>query len=370
MSGLLALVTDAFGGAGGIAQYNRDFLAALAADPQSGPIEVLPRLQPRPVADLPANLRQHPPSGNQILYSLRALALAARMRPGTIFCGHLYMAPLAHLLARLFNARLIVQTHGVETWDAPSPLRRRGLEAADLVLAVSRDTRERVLAHAALAPERVVVAPNTLAEVYAPTPSEADAALRARLGLAEGQRLLLSVSRLDAGQRYKGQDRVIALLPALVQRGHDPVFVIGGLGDDAQRLAALARDTGVADRVRFLGEAPAADLPALYRAADLYLMPSSGEGFGIVFLEAMACGAPALGLALGGAPDALGRGLGEAVAPADLLDAVDRALRRPRPTPAERAAQAAEVARRYGRGAFQQRLTAVMARLMQAPLAA
>ncbi len=360
---ILALVTDAFGGGGGIAQYNRDFIAALALDAATARIEVLPRLAPRPAGRLPDKTRQHAPSANQVLYSLRAVALALRVKPDVVFCGHLFMAPLAHLLARLTGARLVIQTHGVEIWPRPKPLQRRAVEAADLVLAVSRDTRARVLGWTALAPDRALVAPNTVAEAYRPATGGEQAAARARLGVGS-QRVLLSVSRLDAGQRYKGQDRVIPLLPALVARGHDVLFLVAGAGDDAPRLAALAARHDVSDRVRFLGEVPADRMSGLYRAADLYLMPSAGEGFGIVFLEAMASGVPAIGLSLGGAPDALGRGLGEAVDEAGLLDAVDRALSRPRPDPH---ALAAEVERRYGRPAFQARIACVLRRLEELP---
>ena len=286
------------------------------------------------------------------------------MRPDIVFCGHLFMAPLAHLLARLTGARLVIQTHGVEIWPRPKPLQRRGLEAADLVLSVSRDTRARVLGWTALPPDRALVAPNTVAEAYRPATSGEQAAARARLGVGS-QRVLLSVSRLDARERYKGQDRVIPLIPALAARGHDVLFLIAGAGDDAPRLAALAERHGVAARVRFLGEVPAAHLAGLYRAADLYLMPSAGEGFGVAFLEALACGVPAIGRDLGGAADALGRGLGEAVEEAGLHDAAyDRALARPRPDPH---ALAAEVARRYGRPAFQARIACVLRRLEEMP---
>src|SRR5690606_18991980 len=119
--------------------------------------------------------------------------------------------------------------------------------------------------------------------------------------LKDGQAVIVSVGRLDRRERYKGQDRVIAALPELAAAGLDPLYLVAGSGDDQPRLEALAAAGGVAHRTRFLGKVPAADLPDLYRAADVFALPSTGEGFGIVFLEAMACGAPAVGLAAGGA---------------------------------------------------------------------
>ena len=72
------------------------------------------------------------------------------------------MAPLAALIAKLKGAKLIIQAHGIEAWPRPSRLQRAALETADLVLCVSRYTRARILDWAAIAPERVLVLPNTV----------------------------------------------------------------------------------------------------------------------------------------------------------------------------------------------------------------
>lgn len=352
---ILALVTDAFGAGGGIAQYNRDLLTALSGWPGAVAIDVLPRLGSAVAANLPPRTRQFEPIWHQIAYSLRALDIALRSRPDIVFCGHLFMAPLAGFLARLFGARLVIQTHGVEVWPMPTPLQRAAVDGADLVLCVSRNTRARVIGWAAIAPDRVVVLPNTVSDIYRPGEGSA---LRTRLGV-DDKIVLLSVSRLDAGQRYKGQERVIQIIEPLRRRGHDVVYLIGGSGGDSVRLKALARDSGVAEWVRFLGEIPYDMLPDLYRAADLYLMPSSGEGFGIVFLEAMACGLPALGLAAGGAPDALCEGV--AVDEPDLEDAVDRALQVVKPDPE---ALSSRVRARFGRPQFQARAELLFDRLV------
>ena len=101
-----------------------------------------------------------------------------------------------------------------------------------------------------------------------------------------------------------------------------------GEGEDRSRLIEIARRLGVADRVRFVGFASPEILVQSYRMADLLVMPSTGEGFGLAFIEAMACGTPALGLAVGGACDALGEGeLGTMLSHEDdLAAAIDRLL--------------------------------------------
>ena len=185
--------------------------------------------------------------------------------------------PLALAVARLSKAKLIVQMHGIEAWPRPAALRRIGVEAADLVLCVSRFTRATVLGWAALPPERVVVVPNTVGENFAPGD---DNGLREELGLTD-KKILLTVARMDGRQRYKGHDRVIAAIPRLIAEGHDVVYVVVGKGDDQVRLSSLAAASGVTERVIFLGEVAPQRSRDAYRMADLFVMPSTGEGFGI-----------------------------------------------------------------------------------------
>lgn len=349
---VLALVTDAFGGYGGIAQYNRDLLAALAGLAETDRIDVLPRLAPDPLGPLPAKVVQHRPRASRLALGLSAFRIAVALQPDVVFCGHLHLAPLAAVIARWRRARLVIQAHGVEVWSPPSRVRMRGLDAADLVLCVSRDTRARVLTWSNLPPERVRVAPNTVGAAFTPGDGQA---MRRRFGVQRGK-VILSVSRLDAGQRHKGQDRVIRALPRLLSQGHDVVYLVVGAGDDIPRLQALAASQGVAERVRFLGRVPAEELPDVYRAADLFALPSTRDGFGIVFLEAMACGVPALGLAAGGAVDALADGVLVSATDRDgLADALGAALGRRRPDPQR---LAAAVRGRFGPDRFQRRIHA------------
>ena len=232
-----------------------------------------------------------------------------------------------------------MQTHGIEAWPRPSRAQRAALEAADLVLCVSRHTRSAVLSWAAIAPERVLVVPDTVREAFTPGDGSTQ---RAALAL-EGKRVLLTVGRMDPRERYKGHDRVIAAISNLVAKGHDICYVVVGEGADRIRLEALARDAGVSERVRFLGRVGLQTLVEIYRMADLFVMPSTGEGFGVAFLEAMASGTPALGLDVAGARDALADGqLGTAVAE-------DRSPRCYRPSPRRAKARSARTGSRGAR---------------------
>jgi phosphatidylinositol alpha-1,6-mannosyltransferase len=356
---LLALVNDAFGGRGGIAQYNRDFLSALAECGATSSITILPRYAPDRVT-VPAGVQQLPPRSSRIAYAVSSVGAVRSRRVDVVFCGHLYLGPLAMLVARLGGAKLIVQLHGIEAWRRPTRLRRSAVEAADLVLCVSRHTRASVLRWASIAPERVLVLPNTVGEAF--TPGDGSA-LRAAWSL-QGKCVLLTVGRLAPDERYKGQDRVIGTIAKLVSEGHDVVYVIVGGGGDRARLETVAREAGVADRVRFVGAVDMDTLVQAYRMADLFVMPSTGEGFGIAFLEAMASGTPALGLAAGGATDAMGDGdLGTAVTESDVAAELTRALAHPKANEHE---LAAAVRSRFGRGSFVAGVRAAFERMLEA----
>ena len=105
----------------------------------------------------------------------------------------------------------------------------------------------------------------------------------------------MTVSRLASSERYKGHDRVIRSLPRVLLKHPETIYLIVGDGDDRPRLEALASEFGVRDKVRFAGLVAGEELPDYFRLADVFVMPSTGEGFGIVFLEAMACGIDVIG---------------------------------------------------------------------------
>jgi phosphatidylinositol alpha-1,6-mannosyltransferase len=107
-------------------------------------------------------------------------------------------------------------------------------------------------------------------------------------------------------------------LPAIVAAMPNVVYLIAGHGADRTRLEALARSLGIANHVVFAGRVAPDELPQLYRLADLFVMPSTQEGFGIVFLEAAASGLRAIGGNADGSIDALGDGaIGAAIDPDD-----------------------------------------------------
>jgi phosphatidylinositol alpha-1,6-mannosyltransferase len=127
----------------------------------------------------------------------------------------------------------------------------------------------------------------------------------------------MTLGRLAGEERYEGFDEVIESLPELARKVPTITYLICGDGPDRARLEEKAKSLGVHDRVVFAGLVTDIRKADYYRLADAYVMPSRGEGFGIVFLEALACGLPAMGSTEDGSREALLDGaLGELVDPA------------------------------------------------------
>jgi len=158
-----------------------------------------------------------------------------------------------------------------------------------------------------------------------------------RSGWAANDPVILTVGRLSAAEGYKGHDRLIRALPRILAQVPNVKYLIVGSGDDQERLERIALEEKVADAIRFAGRVPQKELSDHYRVCDLFAMPSTGEGFGIVFLEALATGKPVLAGNGDGAVDALRGGeLGVLVDPDDeqaLAETVTALLQRRHPHP-------------------------------------
>lgn len=210
---------------------------------------------------------------------------------------------VAWLIARLSARPLVVYAHGEEltTWQGyKHAVMAFVLRRADRVIANSEFTRAELLRRGVPAQRIVVIYPGVDTARFRPGLPCED--LRRRIGLGAGQKLVLSVGRLS---RRKGFDQVIRSLPRLLARGIDVHYVIVGIGEDRDYLDALARECGVAERVHFLGHVTSEDLPRWYNACDVFAMPNrevagDTEGFGMVFIEAAACGKPAIAGRAGG----------------------------------------------------------------------
>jgi phosphatidyl-myo-inositol dimannoside synthase len=226
----------------------------------------------------------------------------ARRHAKLVLAAHPNLAPVVQAM-RLSAPRIksVVCAHGLEVWEPLSTLRRRALRHASLILAPSRDTADHVATQQRIPKDRIRVLPWALDPQF-----EALVAAASQLALPANfpsGRVILTVGRWLANERYKGMDTLIAALPRLLADWPDLQLVAVGEGDDQRWLEQLADGCGVRSHVHFLSGLSYPEVAACYAACEIFALPSGGEGFGLVYLEAMACGKPVIGGAHGGAPE-------------------------------------------------------------------
>lgn len=229
---------------------------------------------------------------------------AAWRQPKLVLAGHPNLAPITRAMKLLApRMKSVICTHGVEVWEPLSRMRRYALQHASLVLAPSQATADFVLSMQGVRPKCVrVLAWGLDPDFETRLSGQFPATLP--LDFPSG-RVILTVGRWLATERYKGMDTLIKALPRLLLRWPDLQLVLVGSGDDREWLMNIARDSGVQLHTRFLSDLTYGELSACYAAAEVFALPSRGEGFGFVYLEAMARGKPVIGGAHGGAPEVI-----------------------------------------------------------------
>ena len=278
-------------GRGGIAVVSRLMLRCLAAMGESGKI-------------IPGALvlgEDGPEEGDPLFEDCKGLPIAwcggsharfcwrlARGSQSLTVFDHAGPARAQQVVGRLRRAPYHVFIHGIEVWERARADHLRALRGACSLLANSEFTACRAgRLHEDLPPIHVC-----------PLALEADDFPQAAGGSFPeelGEHVILIVGRMSAGERYKGHEELIDAMPLIRGRVPDAQLVVVGGGDDARRLRMRAAASGSGNSVLFVGEVSDAHLHDLYEKCAIFAMPSRGEGFGLVYLEAMAHGKPCVG---------------------------------------------------------------------------
>jgi phosphatidylinositol alpha-1,6-mannosyltransferase len=258
----------------------------------------------------------------RIRFGLRLAALQAARCDWVLF-SHFSLAQVQRFVPRLTRRPYAVFLHDIEGWGPMSSARRRVLAGAFLRIANSNYTAQRVMAaHPDAGP--VYACPLALE----PRDEEARRDGQTRSVPPLGDHAVVVVGRMSSRERYKGHDQLVEAWPLVVGQVPDATLVFVGTGDDTSRLRERAAALGVGHSLICPGFVPRAGLEAIYAGAKAFAMPSRREGFGLVYLEAMAHGLPCIGSTHDAAGDIIQDGVsGFLVDQADIGALADRVTR-------------------------------------------
>jgi phosphatidyl-myo-inositol dimannoside synthase len=351
----LFLVADMAGPPGGIARYCRMVYNGLGASGVLHPIVVSLNDEGQGAA---RGMKVDGCRGSRGMFVRRSLRAALRYRPGVVLVGHPNFAPIGWIASRLTRAKLATFIYGIEVWEPLNPARRWALRHSDLIISISRHTANRARKANGIPMRRVRILHNCLDPTF-----RQDCKNRK----SSGELSLLTVARMSMAERYKGHDYVIRAMPTLLSRFPGLSYDIIGGGDWQPYLQSLAEEEGVSHAVHFHGIVAEEELRERYAHASVFAMPSRCEGFGFVFLEAMAQGTPVIGGNLDASREVILDGkTGYLVNPTSveaIIDATSRLLadRELRDRMGEAAASYVE--QRFSFERFQQQLAGYMAEL-------
>ena len=302
------------------------------------------------------------------VFAATGLAWALAERPDFVFATHPhFMKALAPLT--MLGIPCVVAAHGIEVWGQMQGRLGDAMRAATGILPVSAYTRDVIHREVGVPLSQMPVVPNTFREADF-VPGGRSQVLMERYGLVADQPVIFTVGRLSASERYKGQDQVLLAMPSLIRDLPGLRYIIGGRGVDEARLRQIVSDLNLEQHVTFTGFIPEVELADHYRLADLYVMPSTGEGFGIVYLESLACGRPCLVGNEDASPEAIDHGrLGFVVAPRDPVQIAKAILsffsrRHDKPWLHEENYLHNETTRLFGGEAFSRRLVSAITALI------
>jgi glycosyltransferase involved in cell wall biosynthesis len=261
-------------------------------------------------------------------FVLAAAAKALRTsRTGSavIVAAHPHLAVPACYMQRVNPVfRTIVMSHGVEVWNPLSPRRFKALHKATMVLAPSNNTAREIADKQSIPKSKIRRLPWPLNPAFAEL-SRKPCELPLPGSFPRGT-IILTVGRWAAANRYKGADSLILAASRLRDAIPELHLVAVGGGDDLGRLRKIAAEQQITERVHFLENLSQEEVAACYAHADVFALPSTGEGFGLVFLEAMAFGVPVVAVDAGGATDLVRDGVNGLLIPPNDVELLAQGL--------------------------------------------
>lgn len=274
---ILLAVTGLFDVNRGVQKYNRNLLNALASvSAGRHKVTVISYGDAKPRAAIPKGCELIACSGDKCNFS--SLLVSAARRCDLLIATHISLAPLFPL-AKLSNTRcrVYLTLHGIESWKRLSLYGRFCMKFVDLFLPVSDYTCSVFTKNNGISHDRFYKVPNILEATWHSIAQD-------EINQLKGRHFILCAGYYSRAERYKGADH---LIEAFARQVGEYRLVIAGGGDDLPRLRSIANTTSAGGRIYFLDAVTNEQLKWLYHNCVFFALPSSGEGFGIVYLEAM-----------------------------------------------------------------------------------
>lgn len=238
-------------------------------------------------------------------------ACKAILQTDVVVIGHINLLLLALFACFLPKKKIVLVAHGIEVWQNLTWWKKTVLQKLDLILAVSEYTKQKMAEKQGLDKDKIHVFHNTLNPFFElPKEFTKPNYLLQRYEIAADQKVLLTLARLSFSEQYKGYDTVIKAMPEILKIQPNTTYIVAGKYETREyaRIKELVVDLQLQQHVKLIGFVKDEELIDHYLLADTFIMPSKGEGFGIVFLEAMACGLPVIAGNVDGSVDALKNG--------------------------------------------------------------
>ncbi len=325
----------AFSGNGGIQKFNRCFVKALHDLHLNKELEIrLSSPYDKQTDDRYIDKSFLEKSYGRPYFTLKTIATAYKY--DVIILGHINLALIGCIIKLLFpKKKIILVAHGIEVWRPLSYFGTKIIQKADKILSVSEFTKDMLVAMQHADESKIEIFHNTIDPNFSfPTLFQKPKHLLDRYGIKETDKVVLTVARLSSTEQYKGYDHVINAFGTIDNKSNI-IYLIAGKYDEEERhrLNLMIKMHRVENNVFLTGYINDYELTGHYLLADVFVMPSKKEGFGIVFIEAMACGLQVIAGNRDGSVDALRHGeLGFLVDPdsvSEIKDAIEFSLAHP-----------------------------------------
>jgi phosphatidyl-myo-inositol dimannoside synthase len=326
------LYTNAFSTVGGLQRFNQIFLKAMTSLFKEGEVSVYSCSLADKYKDLEPirNTKQIAAEGSRIRFLINAFN--GSKNADKIVISHINLLFPLVILIRLLNpkAQIYLVAHGIEVWNKLPVFKKWSLYFCHSILAVSNFTKQMLVDVHQIDPSKVVVLPNAIDPGFKPLlHEEKPKNLLKRLNLKGDEKIIFTFCKIESLNRGKGYDTVLNVLPNIIEKFPKTHFILAGKAQDPKendRLVGLAKSLGIEQHVHFLKQLPENEIASFYSLCDVFVLPSVKEGFGIVFLEAIATGKIVIAGNKDGSRDALLDGeLGILIDPLreqDLIDAI------------------------------------------------